>query len=263
MSDQQSATAAFDLFADDPNFTTPPAPQTTSASAEGARVPRFVGDTGVLPEPACYAYQELLKREYVERASKNWAALLDHRSDIASRLCELNMLLVIDEERGFAYKSEAEVEGGYSLLAKKPIRWMDSLLLVYLRLQQALEPGRYDDVIVERRDIVEHLRSYRKPADTDIARHDKQIDRSIETMISYDILVPLTATDRFLVAPVLSAAFPLAHIEALNELYLRQAQHDGDADPDEPGLDDDSDNNEPPNRSRNRADSASEGEVPR
>jgi Domain of unknown function (DUF4194) len=219
---------AFDLFADDPHFNAPAAPQElTATSAISSMMPRFVGDTGLLPERACYAYQELLKREYVDRSSKNWAALLDHRDSLASRLSELNMLFVIDEERGFAYKSEAEVEGGYSLLAKKPIRWMDSILLVYLRLQQALEVGRYDDTIVERRDIVEHLRSYRRPADTDHYRHDRQIDKSIETMVNYGILIPLTGTDRFLVAPVLSAAFPLAHVEALNDLYLRQAGAEG------------------------------------
>lgn len=224
----------FDLFADDPNFAAPAAARdTTPATTVETRMPRFVGDTGQLPEQACYAYQELLKKEFVDRSSKHWAALLDSRSDLASRLSELNMALVIDEELGFAYKSEAEVDHGYSLLAKKPIRWMDSVLLVYLRLQQALEVGRYDDAIVERRDIVEHLRSYRKPADTDTYRHDKQIEKSIETMVGYNILIPLTGTERFLIAPVLSAAFPLAHIDALNELYLRQAKADGAAETDE------------------------------
>jgi hypothetical protein len=254
MSDRDTVSDPFDLFADDPNFIAPHGTRETAVTpAAEAGMPRFIGDTGVLPEHACYAYQELLKKEFVDRASKNWPALLENRSDVASRLSELNMLLVVDEERGFAYKTEAEAEGGYSLLAKKPIRWMDSLLLVYLRLQQALELGRYDDVIVERRDIVEHLRSYRKPGDTDIARHDKQIEKSIDTMIGYDILVSLTGTDRFLVAPVLSAAFPLAHIEALNELYLRQAQTatNADSDDDEPGG----------NEAEGDIDGSSEGEV--
>jgi hypothetical protein len=224
----------FDLFADDPNFAAPSVARDTAAvTPVDSLMPRFVGDTGRLTEQTCYAYQELLKKEFVDRSSKHWAALLDSRSDIASRLSELNMVLVIDEEQGFAYKSEAEVEGGYSLLAKKPIRWMDSVLLVYLRLQQALEVGRYDDAIVERRDIIEHLRSYRKLADTDTYRHDKQIEKSIETMVGYNILIPLTGTERFLIAPVLSAAFPLAHIDALNELYLRQAKVDGAAETDE------------------------------
>jgi hypothetical protein len=235
MTDQ--LTAEFDLFADDPNFVAPHGTREAPAPPSTTGMPRFSGDTGLLPESACYAYQELLKSEYVDRTSKNWPALLENRTDLASRLSELNLLLVIDEDRGFAYKNEADVEGGYSLLAKKPIRWMDSVLLVYLRLQQALELGRYEDVIVERRDIVEHLRSYRKPTDTDIARHDKQIEKSIDVMIGYDLLIPLTGTERFLVAPILSAAFPLAHIEALNELYLRQTHSETatDAEDDEPG----------------------------
>jgi hypothetical protein len=225
MSEPTSAVDGFDLFADDPNFTVAHEPVTAPASDRV--LPRFEGDTGELPERACYAYQELLKKEFVDRSSKNWPVLLDYRPIIASRLSELNLRLIIDEERGFAYKIEAEVDGGYSLLARKPIRWMDSVLLVYLRLQQALEVGRYDDTVVERRDIVEHLQSYRRPTDTDLFKHQQQIDKSIDTMIGYGILIPLTGTERFLVAPVLSAAFPLPHIEALNQLYLNHARGAG------------------------------------
>lgn len=222
MTDSIEPLDAFDLFADDPNFGLTSEP--TSVPASDRVLPRFEGDTGELPERACYAYQELLKKEFMDRSSKNWSVLLDYRVVIASRLSELNLRLIVDEERGYAYKIEAEVDGGYSLLARKPIRWMDSVLLVYLRLQQALEVGRYDDTVVERRDIVEHLQSYRRPSDTDLFKHQQQIDRSIETMIGYGILIPLTGTHRFLVAPVLSAAFPLPHIEALNQLYLSHAR---------------------------------------
>jgi hypothetical protein len=221
MSESTVAVDGFDLFADDPNFNL--ASEAVAGPAADRVLPRFEGDTGELPERACYAYQELLKKEFVDRSSKNWTVLLDYRPVIASRLSELNLRLIVDEERGFAYKIEAEVDGGYSLLARKPIRWMDSVLLVYLRLQQALEVGRYDDTVVERRDIVEHLQSYRRPSDTDLFKHQQQIDKSIDTMIGYGILIPLTGTDRFLVAPVLSAAFPLPHIEALNQLYLSHA----------------------------------------
>jgi Domain of unknown function (DUF4194) len=225
MIEPMAAIDGFDLFADDPNFNLPSEP--VAAPASDRVLPRFEGDTGELPERACYAYQELLKKEFVDRSSKNWPLLLDYRPVIASRLSELNLRLIVDEERGFAYKIEAEVDGGYSLLARKPIRWMDSVLLVYLRLQQALEVGRFDDTVVERRDIVEHLQSYRRPSDTDLFKHQQQIDKSIDTMIGYGILIPLTGTDRFLVAPVLSAAFPLPHIEALNQLYLSHARGAG------------------------------------
>ena len=69
MNEQMGAVDGFDLFANDPNFNLPREP--VAATASDRVLPRFEGDTGELPERACYAYQELLKKEFVDRSSKN------------------------------------------------------------------------------------------------------------------------------------------------------------------------------------------------
>lgn len=215
---------AFDLFADDQHFQSPVSEsKSRRAPTTAAGLPRFDGDTGTLPERACHAYQELLKREFVTARHVTWRDLLTYRAEIGSRLNELNLILVVNEDQGFAYKTDATVDGGYALLAKKPISMMDSLVLIHLRLQQAVT-APHEPTIVERADIVDSLRPYRNPEDTNEKRHDDKVLQSVEQLITYKLLSPIAATDRLLVEPVLAAAFPLTQIQALNEVYLARAR---------------------------------------
>lgn len=213
----------FDLFAGDDHYRSggvADAPRKPAATAAG--LPRFPGDTGTLPERACHALQEMLKRDFVTRRHVTWRDLLTYRAEVSSRLNELNLVLVVDEDAGFAYKTDAEVDGGYSLLTKKPISMMDSLVLLYLRLQQAVTAA-HEPTIVERGDILDNLRSYRRPEDTDEKRHDEKVRLAVDQLVKYKLVTEIAGTDRLIVEPVLAAAFPLAQIQALHEVYKTRA----------------------------------------
>lgn len=200
-------------------------------------------DTGTLRSASRTVLAALIKGPYVsaKRHPKNWRALLADTDEIRSRLADMFLDLVIDDERGVAFVRNAETydEDAPQVVRTSPLTLMDTAMLLQLRreLVSATGGGR---VIVGREEVYEHLQAYRSQVSTDDAGFAKRINASWNKMDGLGIL-QRTATShvdgRFEISPVLRLIFGPEQIQAVREEYARlrgeqtdEATNDDDVD---------------------------------
>lgn len=184
-------------------------------------------DTGTLRSASRTVLAALIKGPYVsaKRHPKNWRALLADTDEIRSRLADMFLDLVIDDERGVAFVRNAETydEDAPQVVRTSPLTLMDTAMLLQLRreLVSATGGGR---VIVGREEIYEHLQAYRSQVSTDDAGFAKRINASWNKMDGLGIL-QRTATShvdgRFEISPVLRLIFGPEQIQAVRDEYAR------------------------------------------
>ena len=198
-----------------------------------ARTRLWDRDTGTLRTASRTVLASLIKGPYVsaERHQQNWRALLADTEEIRSRLADMFLDLVIDDERGVAFVRNAETydDDAPQVVRTSPLTLMDTAMLLHLRreLVSATGGGR---VIVGRDEVYEHLQAYRSQVSTDDAGFTKRINSSWKKMDSLGIL-QRTATSsvdgRFEISPVLRLIFGPEQIQAVRDEYarLRGADH--------------------------------------
>lgn len=182
-------------------------------------------DAGTLREPSRRALAALLKGPYVsaEKQPQNWRALLGDAAEIRSRLADIFLDLVIDDERGVAFVRNAETYPGDApqVVRTAPLTLMDTAMLLHLRRELVSGSGA-GRVIIGKDEIYEHLQAYRGQYSTDDAGFAKRIDASWTKMDKYGILLrtATSATDgRFEISPVLRLIFGPEQIEAVRAEY--------------------------------------------
>ncbi|WP_252370989.1 DUF4194 domain-containing protein [Microbacterium sp. 5K110] len=97
----------------------------------------FAGDRGILDADVRRVLVRILQRRFLlaENSPAEWKLLLEHQQMIESRLNDLFVRLVVDHERGVAYKEQVrsdEVEVPI-LLKDEAYSRAETLVLVYLR----------------------------------------------------------------------------------------------------------------------------------
>lgn len=183
-------------------------------------------DTGTLRKASRVVLAALLKGPYIsaEKQTQNWRALLADTDQIRSRLADMFLDLVIDDERGIAFVRNAETyDDAPQVVRTSALTVMDTAMLLHLRreLVSASGPGR---VIVGKDEIFEHLQTYRTHISTDDAGFTKRINSAWTKMDKLGILLrtPTSATDgRFEVSPVLRLIFGPEQIEAVRAEYAK------------------------------------------
>lgn len=190
-------------------------------------------DTGTLRKASRTALSALIKGPYIsaERQQQNWRALLSDTDEIRSRLADMFLDLVIDDERGVAFVRNAESydDDAPQVVRTSPLTLMDTAMLLHLRreLVAATGGGR---VIVGRDEVYEHLQAYRSQVSTDDAGFTKRINSSWKKMQTLGIL-QRTATagvdGRFEISPVLRLIFGPEQIQAVRAEYARLRSRDG------------------------------------
>src|SRR5690625_4524813 len=178
-------------------------------------------DTGTLRKASRTVLTALIKGPYVsaQRHPQNWRALLADAAEIRSRLADMFLDLVVDDERAIAFVRNAETydDDAPQVVRTSPLTLMDTAMLLHLRreLVTATGGGR---VIIGREEVYEHLQAYRSQISTDDAGFSKRINSSWKKMENLGIL-QRTATSsvegRFEVSPVLRLIFGPEQIEAL------------------------------------------------
>ncbi len=128
---------------------------------------RFDGDTGQLPAEVCWALQTLVAAPHVsEDNKKHWAVVLQHEALLRSRLSELNLILEINLEHGYAFTRQAEDPSPHvrTILRPRPLNLLASALTLYLYNQYVVAP---EDPVVEQSDIIDHLMGFMPEGVTD------------------------------------------------------------------------------------------------
>jgi hypothetical protein len=185
----------------------------------------FPEDTGSLTLAARKALVLLLKRHHVWswRHPREWVAILDHRDGSNSRLNDLFLELVVDEQREIAYKRQAGRDLGRvftTLLHDSTYAREEAAVLLHVRevYLRELRAGN-DSAYVDRAGLAEEIEYVRPPGTKDHKRADQYLDNAVTRLVKDGFLVSdRDATgDRLRISPVIEVLLTVERITAFRE----------------------------------------------
>ncbi|GAB3399922.1 hypothetical protein GCM10027515_07040 [Schumannella luteola] len=191
----------------------------------------FPGDRGVLDPDARRVLVRLLQRRFLlaERSRGDWAVLLEHQSQIESRLGDLFIRLVVDHDRGVAYKQQVrsdELEVPI-LLKDEAYTRAETLVLVHLRTvyQREITAGE-GSARVDVEEVEQTVLSYYSAGDRGTARRQRDI-RNALNRLRVDGVVEEESEGRYRISALVEI---LLSSERLHELleWLRERTVSGD-----------------------------------
>jgi len=201
----------------------------------------FPGDSGTLPDEVRRVLVQVLRRRCVwaDADRAQWKVLLDNQQVVESRLHDMFVRLVVDHERGVAYKRQvrfAEAEAPV-LLRDEPYTRAETLVLVHLRTIYQREQGAGEvSARVDIEEIEATVLSYFDPDDTNVAARQKEIASAVKRLTT-DGILDEESDGRYRVTPLVEVVLS---VERLTE--LRQRLREGTvSDPDPADTDEDID----------------------
>jgi hypothetical protein len=192
---------------------------------------RFEGDTGTLPVPARRVLVRLLQGPSLDarRHEKLWNLLKRHEVALRSRLHDVFLELVLDNQSRVAFTRQVTSEelDIPILLRRQSLSFIESVLLLFLRLKLTHSDAQAERAVVDRMEMLEYLKAYERSDNVDVARFGRQMDGAIEKAKKLGVLLKLSgADDRYEVSASLRLLFPVEEIEALGVAYRRHAPAD-------------------------------------
>ncbi|GAA4396953.1 DUF4194 domain-containing protein [Tsukamurella soli] len=212
----------FDDFRDDG------VPFGTSAGRAADTAPRFDGDTSRLPNPVCYALQELIAAPHVSARSRNWAAIEANEEILRSRLSELNLILEINHDTRHAFTRQVSESDPRqrNLLRAQSLSLAASVLALFLRLRHLSSPD--ETCVVERAEMIDHLVSFRPARDTDEAGFIRKAEAAINQLETRRLIRQVGTTDRYAVHGVIASLLTPEQVDAYTAAYRDLAGADRD-----------------------------------
>jgi hypothetical protein len=197
--------------------------------SEGAGL--FEGDDGSLKVTQRNALIALLKKEFISARtdSVEWKALLESPAAIRRVLNELFLDLVLDRERGVAYKRQVKSPAGgtaYSTLLYDR-RWSreETIVLIHLRTRHRAERlGGAERAYIDRQDILDQVAEYRPVNATDISGAASRAEKAVESICKTGLLVGPRTGERFEISEAIEVLMPIHRLKEL--LAWLQAQTD-------------------------------------
>lgn len=192
---------------------------------------RFAGDTGLLPVPARRVLVRLLQGPSLDarRHEKLWAIFKRYERDLKSRLHDIFLELVVDNETKVAFTRQVvsdEVEVPI-LLRKQSLSFLESVLLLFLRQKFTRSDAHAERAVVDLLEMTEYLKAYERSDNVDMSRFGRQMEGAIEKAKKLGVLLKLPgAEDRFEISASLRLLFPVEEIQALTEAYRRNLPAD-------------------------------------
>ncbi len=188
----------------------------------------FAGDTGTLAPAARVVLVRILQRRFLGAQSDPalWQALLAHQGVIESRLHDLFVTLVVDRERGIAYKRQVrtgEIEIPV-LLRDEPYTRLETVLLVHLRTLHQREQGAGEVAArVDAEELEEQVLSYLDPADLNVSARQREVRAAIARLAKEGFLDEETL-GRFRITPLVEVVLSVERLTELAE-WLRAGGH--------------------------------------
>lgn len=205
-----------------------PAPESGSSTPDAFVAPAamendpdelFAGDRGLLDAEVRRVLVRLLQRRFL-LADKNrgdWTVLLEHQHVVESRLNDLFLRLVVDHDRGVAYKQQLRSDelDIPILLRDEPYTRAETLVLLHLRtVYQRESTAGEASVRVDVEDVEQTVLTYFAEADGDTARRQKAI-RGALGRLTKDGVVDEESEGRYRISPLVEI---LLSAERLREL---------------------------------------------
>jgi hypothetical protein len=208
----------------------PPADAMPDGTSEGAT---FLGDTGQMPVDTRRVLVQLLLGPSVDarRQSKLWPILLRDVSVIRSRLHELFLELVIDQEQQIAFTRQvvSEQVDAPILLRKASLTFIESALLLFLRQRLTQADAQGERAVVSLTEMQEHLSVFERDHNPDHAKFERQMANAVEKAKKLSLLQRIRGGDeRYEVAPTLKLLFPAEEIQELTRTYVALAASSND-----------------------------------
>ncbi|QSE93933.1 DUF4194 domain-containing protein [Rhodococcus pseudokoreensis] len=189
----------------------------------------YPGDTGELDLETRRAFVQLLKGPLVTAAKhpEVWRAVIRDERLLRSRLADVFLVLVIDDDNELAFTRPAETgdPGTPTVLRTERLTFMDTVMLLALR-QRLLRAQPGERVIVDLDELREQLEMYRAASDTDPAGYAKRINASWKKLDKYSLLTKTTTDDRMEVSPVLRQLFDAEQVALVEAEFRRILEED-------------------------------------
>jgi len=200
----------------------------------------FPGDRGVLDPEVRRVLVRLLQRRFLmaERNRAEWTVLMDHQHTIESRLNDLFVRLVVDHDRGVAYKEQIrsdELEIPI-LLRDEAYSRAETLVLVHLRtVYQRETTAGESSARVDIEEIEQTVLTYFAEADGSTARRQKAI-RAAVGRLRQDGVIEEESEGRFRINALVEILLSSDRLRALRDWLDTQSAQSVPID-----LDDDAD----------------------
>jgi Domain of unknown function (DUF4194) len=143
----------------------------------------YLGDCGQLAFETRRVLVQLLMGPSLDarRHPRLWPVLVRDEVVVRSRLADVFLDLVIDQDHRVAFTRQAEVGDldAPVLLRRLPLTFLDSVTLLFLRQRLGQAEVRDERAVVEGAEIVEQVAQYERIASTDHAGFSKKIQASM------------------------------------------------------------------------------------
>ena len=194
-------------------------PFITAVAMENDPDELFAGDRGVLDPEVRRVLVRLLKSRFMlaDRNRSEWNVLLEHQQTVESRMNDFFVRLIVDHDRGLAYKEQVrsdELEIPI-LLKDEAYTRAETLVLVHLRTiyQRESTAGELSPR-VDIEDVEQTVLTYFAESDGDTARRQKAIRTAIGRLKS-DGVIDEESEGRYRITPLVEV---LLHSDRLFEL---------------------------------------------
>lgn len=185
----------------------------------------FAGDSGTLDADVRRLLVRLLQRRFLlaDRSPAQWRTLLENQQVVESRLHDLFVHLVVDHERGVAYKKQvrsAELDVPV-LLRDEAYTRAETLVLVHLRTVFQREQGAgQTSVRVDVEEIEQTALTYFDPDETNLASRQREIRTAVQRLVK-DGLIEEESEGRYRVTPLVEVVLSTARLAELRD-WLRE-----------------------------------------
>ncbi|MEU8802678.1 DUF4194 domain-containing protein [Spirillospora sp. NPDC048819] len=185
----------------------------------------FAGDAGSLDVDVRRVLVRLLQRRFLlaEKNPAQWRTLLENQQIIESRLHDLFVRLVVDHDRGIAYKQQvrsAELDVPI-LLRDDPYNRAETLVLVHLRTVFQRERGTGEtSARVDIEELEQTVLTYFDPADHNLARGQREIRNAVERLVKEGLLAEESA-GRYRITPLVEVVLSTEKLTELSR-WLRE-----------------------------------------
>lgn len=185
----------------------------------------FAGDRGVLDHDVRRALVRILQRRFLqrERHKEDWKALVENQQVVESRLNDLFVRLVVDHDRGVAYKKQVrsdELEVPI-LLKDDAYTRAETLVLVHLRTVHQRESTAGERAArVDVEDVEQTVLTYFAESDGDVLRRQTHI-RNALARLRKEGIIDEESEGRYRISPLVEIVLSSERLQELSS-WLRE-----------------------------------------
>ncbi|MBB2901097.1 hypothetical protein FHR75_001885 [Kineococcus radiotolerans] len=182
----------------------------------------FTGDTGTLPRAVRTVLVQLLKRRYLsaERHPRSWRVLVENQRALRSRLNDVFLDLVVDQDHQVAYKQQAVSRTGQqrfpTLLHDQPWSREETALLICLRrLARSRSASGEGAVFVDREELLQEVAHFRPLDSTNHVRDEQSAAAGVDSLVRQEVLLETGTENRYRVSPILEVLLPVDVVQRI------------------------------------------------